>query len=108
MDKLGAGILMMLAVLVASLIIFKNGTSSAELPLPRVAIDTSGQSPVTAAPSKVRVIDGDTIVVDGERLRLFGIDAPEKGLPHGRDCPLGNRKLRWSFAVTVSFGVACL
>ncbi len=29
----------------------------------------------------VRVIDGDTIEVDAETLRLHGIDAPEKGQP---------------------------
>jgi endonuclease YncB( thermonuclease family) len=27
----------------------------------------------------VRVIDGDTLVIEGERIRLFGIDAPELG-----------------------------
>ena len=27
------------------------------------------------------VIDGDTIVLDGKRIRLFGIDAPEKSQP---------------------------
>lgn len=25
-----------------------------------------------------RVVDGDTLVVDGQRIRMFGIDAPEK------------------------------
>lgn len=28
--------------------------------------------------AEVRVIDGDTIVVDGEKIRLYGIDAPER------------------------------
>ena len=27
----------------------------------------------------VRVIDGDTIEVNSEKIRLYGIDAPEKG-----------------------------
>ena len=27
---------------------------------------------------KIKVIDGDTIKMDGTRIRLFGIDAPEK------------------------------
>ena len=31
----------------------------------------------TPTPSQVRVIDADTVDVDGTRYRLFGIDAPE-------------------------------
>lgn len=39
----------------------------------------------TPAFADVRVIDGDSLVVDGERIRLFGIDSPE-----GRQvCPDG-------------------
>ena len=35
-----------------------------------------------------RVIDGDTLAIDGTRVRLFGIDAPERGQPcrDGGDC----------------------
>ena len=35
-----------------------------------------------------RVVDGDTLRVAGERVRLFGIDAPEIGQPcrDGGDC----------------------
>jgi endonuclease YncB( thermonuclease family) len=28
-----------------------------------------------------RVVDGDTLAIDGARVRLFGIDAPERGQP---------------------------
>jgi endonuclease YncB( thermonuclease family) len=35
--------------------------------------------PVAAAEPEARVIDGDTIDLSGQRIRLFGIDAPEKG-----------------------------
>ncbi|MDA0367203.1 MAG: thermonuclease family protein [Proteobacteria bacterium] len=35
-----------------------------------------------------RVVDGDTLAIDGARVRLFGIDAPERGQPcrDGGDC----------------------
>ncbi|BBF92404.1 thermonuclease family protein [Blastochloris tepida] len=33
----------------------------------------------TVMASEVRVVDGDTIVVDGERIRILGLDAPEIG-----------------------------
>jgi endonuclease YncB( thermonuclease family) len=39
-----------------------------------------------------RVIDGDTIVVDGEHVRLQGIDAPEKRqtcTAYGQEWPAG-------------------
>jgi len=78
MGKVGAGILSLLAMLVVSLIFFKTGNDSAEGNIARVAIAESGRSLETATSSMVRIIDGDTIVVDGEHMRLFGIDAPEK------------------------------
>jgi endonuclease YncB( thermonuclease family) len=68
-----------LAALVAVLIIFKNGTSLADRSISQEDIAASGQPPKTTAPLDVRIIDGDTIVVDGEHMRLFGIDAPERG-----------------------------
>lgn len=36
-----------------------------------------------ARASQVRVVDGDTLVIDGARYRLFGIDAPESS----QSCP---------------------
>ena len=79
MDRLGASILALLAVLVAGLIFLKNGPSSAGRPAPRMTLAIPASPIETAASSNVRIIDGDTIVVDGEHMRLFGIDAPEKG-----------------------------
>ena len=32
---------------------------------------------VHAPANEVKIIDGDTIIVDGEKIRFFGIDAPE-------------------------------
>ena len=36
-----------------------------------------GPATVTEPPAQIRVIDADTVNVDGTRYRLFGIDAPE-------------------------------
>lgn len=47
--------------------------------------------PVLQGPA--RVVDGDTLVVEGQKIRLFGIDAPEKAqscsLPSGSEYPCG-------------------
>ena len=32
---------------------------------------------IQAAANEVKVIDGDTISINGEKIRFFGIDAPE-------------------------------
>ena len=64
-----------------------------------VAQNPSSQSPecgiYTYRAEIVRVIDGDTVVADidlgfetwrrNEHLRLFGIDAPERGTPEGKE-----------------------
>lgn len=43
-----------------------------------------------AVAQQVRVVDGDTIVVDGERVRIYGLDCPERRDPGG---PLATRTL---------------
>lgn len=50
----------------------------------------------------VRVVDGDTLVVKGVRVRLWGIDAPEAKqtgrTEDGKDVPIGvdaTKRLRW-------------
>lgn len=43
--------------------------------------ETSSTEPTNTQRQAVEVIDGDTIDVDGIRIRLHGIDAPERGQP---------------------------
>lgn len=45
----------------------------------------AGASAFAAPNGTIRVIDADTIDVDGVRVRLFGIDAPEMGQPCAKD-----------------------
>jgi micrococcal nuclease len=49
----------------------------------------------TAGASSIRVIDGDTLDVSGERIRLLGIDAPE--MPAHAKC---EREKRLAFQAT--------
>ena len=57
------------------------GKFAAMISIAALAACGGGDGPPTAtetpAPSQVRVIDADTVDVDGTRYRLFGIDAPE-------------------------------
>lgn len=68
---LGAGILGGIALLVAIVILGKGRD------------EVTAEIPVSTQP--VRVIDGDTIEVNHEKVRLYGIDAPEKGQPCKRN-----------------------
>ncbi|RWR28889.1 thermonuclease family protein [Sinirhodobacter populi] len=59
----------------------------------------------------VRVVDGDTLVVGGERVRLFGIDAPERAQTcqdaRGRAWPCGSRATEAMKALVKPGGVRC-
>ena len=68
---LGIGVLGGIALVVA-IVILNKGTNDTPETLP----DT-GQ--------EVEVIDGDTIEVNSEKIRLYGIDAPENGQPCKRN-----------------------
>ena len=59
------------AVVVAVLILAKGANDNA--------------AEVSHSVQNVRVIDGDTIEINSDKIRLFGIDAPEKGQPCSRN-----------------------
>lgn len=46
------------------------------------AEEEDAQAPAVSSPADARVVDGDTVVVRGERIRIAHIDAPETGQVH--------------------------
>lgn len=46
---------------------------------------TRRRLPKAFTAERVFVIDGDTVWVEGNRIRLYGIDAPERDQPYGSD-----------------------
>ncbi len=50
-------------------------------PGPAVAESTASPAPAGEVGRVTRVVDGDTLVVDGVRVRLIGIDTPESKQP---------------------------
>lgn len=48
---------------------------------------------ISVAHAELHIIDGDTIRIDGIRVRLFGIDAPERGQPGAREATEHLRQL---------------
>lgn len=52
----------------------------------------------------VRVIDGDTIVLNGDRIRLAGIDAPELSQP----CRMGPKAAEWLGRFIEGKAVTCI
>lgn len=66
--------------------------------------------PAPALEGAVRVIDGDTLILGSERIRLFGIDAPEKSQrcdPSGRNWACGDWAAARLRALVVG-GVRCV
>lgn len=70
--------------------------------------------PASGAPiaGRARIIDGDTIEISGERIRLFGIDAPESRQQcrtgSGRDYPCGRVATRALTAAIRGSQVNCI
>lgn len=65
------GIVVLFAVFVTVIILsHKNNTPNVSDPPKENIIN-----------NKVRVVDGDTLEINSEKIRLFGIDAPERGQP---------------------------
>ncbi len=61
--------------------------------IPVLALLALLPAPAPALEGVARVVDGDTLVLNGETLRLYGIDAPEKGQrcdPSGRNWACGD------------------
>jgi endonuclease YncB( thermonuclease family) len=66
---------------------------------------------LTAAAAGVRVVDGDTLEVDGEKIRLYGIDAPEAGQlcakPGGGTWACGKAAIAFVERLVAIGGVRC-
>jgi len=82
--------------------------------LRRLVVDISGVSrlsrPANPLAGLARVVDGDTIVVAGERVRLHGIDAPELDQPfwwRGRQLECGTIALAALEALTAGVLLRC-
>lgn len=54
---------------------------------------TTLRCPACPTMSVNRVIDGDTFVSPTGRVRLFGVDTPERGMPCFREASMGFRRL---------------
>lgn len=101
------------AVLVVALLLAGSAAAAfdaavVQAPVPRAAGPAAQTAAGAAAPgaSALRVIDGDTLELNGERIRLFGVDAPEGGqvCASGEPGPLATAALE---ALTRGRGLRC-
>ncbi len=68
------------------------------------------QQPATPLSGQARVVDGDTLEIGRTKIRLFGIDAPERSQTceaRGRDYPCGRRAQDALTALIAGAEVAC-
>lgn len=56
---------------------FPKGGTTVVVPRTRIEIDEGAAKPVLDLTGKARVVDGDEMEIDGQRIRLHGIDAPD-------------------------------
>jgi len=63
---------------------------------PRLEKDITNKPKLERIVGRAKVLDGDTIVISGRRIRLFGIDAPE----NGQTCTIKRKQFRCDQAAT--------
>ncbi len=111
------------AVLVALLYYLFQVTNQRQLPQssigprPQVQITATPQPSVVPSPQAIkgeqrmvtRVIDGDTIVVEGdEKIRYIGMDTPEKNECYFKEATDANKKLVEGKTVTLQYDIGHL
>lgn len=90
MRSSGFIVLTALAIVVALLTVGKRlreHRASVQVEVTQAVLPPRNRVPAQIASVGVRIIDGDTIAIGDERIRLFGIDAPE----HNQLCTLNGQ-----------------
>jgi endonuclease YncB( thermonuclease family) len=101
------GILALMALMAAATLLLPAQNSGS---VPTTAAPTI-IAPRTSAAISVRVVDGDTLVAQGKRIRLAGIDAPERSQTcrdgNARDWSCGQAAKERLTALVSQGGVTC-